>query len=120
MYVHSNRILLLLVPEMAMTEARMISSRPPDRQLRNHARVHTGETPFRCGVCGRHFNRRDKLSRHAKSHDDGARVSCPFREAEGCARSFYRDDKLKEHVAAMHTRSQLYLILRDSSPRGRK
>ena len=79
--------------------------------LRNHHKIHTGEMPFQCGVCDRRFNRRDKLARHAKSHDAAARVSCPFKESEGCAMSFYRDDKLKEHVACMHTRYHLFFEL---------
>ena len=69
-------------------------------------KIHTGVLPFSCGVCGRRFNRRDKLARHAKSHDEAARVSCPFKESEGCAMSFYRGDKLKEHVACVHSRYQ--------------
>ncbi|KAL1839854.1 hypothetical protein VTJ49DRAFT_1085 [Mycothermus thermophilus] len=50
---------------------------------------------FKCSVpgCGRHFTRKEHLTRHVKSHSTQFQYQCPI-----CGRRYARSDVLKRHV----------------------
>ncbi|KAF2032070.1 hypothetical protein EK21DRAFT_87451 [Setomelanomma holmii] len=57
-----------------------------------------GESSLICIKCRKSFQRPADLRRHMHQHED-PKFSC---EAPGCVRTFYRKDKLRDHVDKMH------------------
>lgn len=77
--------------------------------LRTHLATHRNEKPFVCEVCGQRFSQNKNLKRHALMHVSRTRRKmhrCPH-----CEFVNYRSDKMKEHIARLHTERPLQLEL---------
>lgn len=45
--------------------------------LVEHVRIHSGEKPFICQICGQAFGERSVMQDHMKGHSESAHTSCP-------------------------------------------
>lgn len=60
-----------------------------------HQRVHSGEKPLSCPICGKSFSESSNLSKHKRTHEVRGRFSCRI---PGCDRNFHRQDQLRRHM----------------------
>lgn len=75
-----------------------------------HARQHSGERPFTCGVCAARFVNRSRLNRHTLVHSEKRHV-CTV-----CQRRFRRGYDLRRHLLECGTKLQQQTVAPSAVP----
>ncbi|XP_037528293.1 zinc finger protein 430-like [Rhipicephalus sanguineus] len=71
--------------------------------MRIHARVHTGERPFRCNMCPSAFTDPSNLNRHKRCHTGERPFMC-----HQCKQNFTQSSSLRTHMLYKHGHDELY------------
>jgi len=67
--------------------------------LHKHMLVHTGDKPYKCSLCDKHFSHSRSLQEHKRYvHSDRRPFECPH-----CGKLFKTNSVLRKHVRRIHT-----------------